>query len=232
MLRAGWLAGVAAAALLGPVPEAAAGDPDGRTVPRATSTGTAVVRTTPPYAVGTAGRGQLCAHGRLGVASHAAAQALELWIHCPTPRPPATTPPPPTRKPPRKPKPPARPAPPPRRIPPRPAPPAPPAPAPPAPAPSTRAPHPVRPASAPPVTLPPQPPPTPAPPPPPSPVPTAPPPPSPRPTHHYRTNAVTAHPRPPVRHTSLVTLTLLLMTPAVLGVALLRPRSGGGRRGG
>ncbi|MEU7135090.1 hypothetical protein [Streptomyces sp. NPDC046261] len=30
--------------------------------------------------------------------------------------------------------------------------------------------------------------------------------------------------------TSLVTLTLLLSTPAVLAAALLRPRSGGGRR--
>ncbi|WP_277816851.1 hypothetical protein [Streptomyces caatingaensis] len=42
---------------------------------------------------------------------------------------------------------------------------------------------------------------------------------------------MTARSRPPARHTSLVTLTLLLMTPAVLGVALLRPRSGSGRRG-
>ncbi|GHG53679.1 hypothetical protein [Streptomyces griseocarneus] len=46
--------------------------------------------------------------------------------------------------------------------------------------------------------------------------------------HRLHRNYVKSAGKPPVRGTSLVTLTLVLTAPAVLAAALLRPRSGGG----
>ncbi|MEU1309111.1 hypothetical protein ABZ419_09475 [Streptomyces cinnamoneus] len=45
------------------------------------------------------------------------------------------------------------------------------------------------------------------------------------PPHPVYRNSLKAVSKKPVRHASLVTLTLLLTTPAVLAAALLRPRS-------
>ncbi|MBO0654134.1 hypothetical protein J1792_15545 [Streptomyces triculaminicus] len=46
--------------------------------------------------------------------------------------------------------------------------------------------------------------------------------------HRVRRHYVAALGKPPVRGTSMVTLTLMITAPAVLAAAMLRPRSGGG----
>lgn len=122
----------------------------------------------------------------------------------------------PTPTPPPKPTPPPPPKPPPPPPPPKPAPPPPPPPP---------APAPVAPAPPPP---PPPPPPSPAPKPAPKPKPSPKPTPSVRPSPSVHV-ALPAYRRPvrktPERHTSLVTLTLVITAPAVFAVAVLRPRS-------
>ncbi|MGK5638467.1 hypothetical protein ACSNOK_09160, partial [Streptomyces sp. URMC 126] len=52
---------------------------------------------------------------------------------------------------------------------------------------------------------------------------------TPVPPHHIYRKAVTMQGNPLTPHTSVITLTLLLTTPAVLTAALLRPRSGSRR---